>query len=143
MGSEVSKGTASAISGELELKIAAAILMGAKPVDVAEVNDLKYQACREALHRFCRNRDRELYESLASDAANDENKSSPGVENLQKHAKDFLGSDYEEPNRTREEIQEAMDSARRNVERARHSHRTNRMHLDQLQREMDALESLA
>ncbi|CCO46676.1 conserved hypothetical protein [Vibrio nigripulchritudo SOn1] len=89
-----------------ENKIACAILKGAKTADVAAVNGIKYAQCREILHKFCRRVNREAYEKINVDAANNDCHS-PFLEQLRENRELFIPQNApRDPEQLRREIEE-------------------------------------
>lgn len=77
--------------GLQESEIAYSVLMGAKLADVAVSYGMRYIACREIVHKFCRRANPVAYEALCVEAAHQDG-SSPKLRVLQEHRSQFLGS---------------------------------------------------
>lgn len=75
----------------IEADIAYSVLMGAKLADVSVSYGMRYIACREIVHKFCRRANPIAYEILCVEAAHQDN-SSPKLGVLQAHRSKFLGS---------------------------------------------------
>ena len=52
-------------------RVAFDVLMGARMPDVARLHSVTQNQCREYTHRYCKHQDRDHYEWLAIEAAND------------------------------------------------------------------------
>ncbi|MFW1108391.1 hypothetical protein ACEWA7_20330 [Vibrio parahaemolyticus] len=89
----------------LEEQIACAILRGAKTADVAAVNGMKYAACREILHKYCRRVNPSAYEQINIDAAN-QDCHSPFLDQLRENMHLFITqSEPRDPEQLRREIE--------------------------------------
>ncbi|WP_163836647.1 hypothetical protein [Spartinivicinus ruber] len=68
------------------------ILNGARPVDLAKIHNLHYGALRDSVHRFCRQKNRILYDELLIQAAH-YSRSQPKLSVLRAHKDEFLGTE--------------------------------------------------
>ncbi|MCC8380470.1 hypothetical protein [Xenorhabdus sp. PB30.3] len=94
------------ITHHLGEKIAVAILRGAKTADVAAINGMKYAACREILHKFCRNVNPQAYERI-NIAAAIKDYHSPFLEQLRENKHEFISEpELRNPEQLRREIKE-------------------------------------
>ena len=94
----------------METRVAKAVLRGARMVDVAEINGLKYSTCREYLHRYCRTVNREAYEKLSVMSA--KSQSSPVVVLLQNECGEFLpAGELSDEGRTTGDIEQGVAAA--------------------------------
>ena len=86
------KARASSLPLDVESRVAISILKGAMPMDVADINDIPYSVCRDALHRYCRRVNGEVYKALDEEARK-EGRKSPFLEKLRRKKRDFLPED--------------------------------------------------
>lgn len=117
----------------LERAVTRAVLNGAKPADVAAVNGIKYAACREMIHKYCKYANREVYEKLNIDAANMDNHS-PCLEILRENKQLFIGLD--ECNKTEGQLRRDIAEREKRLANANIALRAERSELDQLQSEL-------
>ena len=131
MSTENSK--TSHISNEnLERKITVAILNGAKTADVAEVNGLKYAQCREMLHKYCKQANKDAYDAINVDAAS-QDCNSPFLEELRRHKNKFIPNTQP---RDQEFLKREIESQNAVLEQAQITLSAERAVLDQLQAEL-------
>jgi hypothetical protein len=122
------------ISLRKEEQIACAILRGAKTADVAAVNGMKYAACREILHKYCRRVNAEAYEQINIDAAN-KDCHSPFLEQLRENKHQFISQTApRDPEQLRREIEQQSER----LTSAQITLRSERTILSQLQAELAA-----
>lgn len=121
---------------ELEKNITEAVLRGAKPADVATCNGVKYQRCREMLHRHCKRVNKEAYERLDIDAANKDSHS-PYLEILRLNKHEFMH--IEQTDRTPEQLKQEIQEKKRLVNNANVTLRAERSELFQLEAELKVL----
>lgn len=120
----------------LEKKVTEAVLRGAKPADVATVNGIKYQRCREMIHRHCKRVNQAAYERLNINAANDDS-NSPYLELLRCNKHEFMGG--EETKKSPDQLKRDIEEKRRAVDNANVTLRAERSELHQLEAELKAL----
>ncbi|MCD9516425.1 hypothetical protein [Photobacterium carnosum] len=117
----------------LEKAVTRAVLNGAKPVDVAAVNGIKYAACREMIHKHCKYVNREAYEKLNIDAAHMDNHS-PYLDILRENKQLFIGLD--ECKKTEGQLRRDIAEREKRLANANIALRAERSELDQLQSEL-------
>ncbi|WFQ78174.1 hypothetical protein PXH59_00580 (plasmid) [Xenorhabdus sp. SF857] len=116
-------------------KIAIAILRGAKTADVAAINGLKYAACREILHKFCRNVNPKAYEQINIDAAI-KDYHSPFLEQLRENKHEFIS---EPERRNPEQLRREIKVREERLNNAQITVRSERTILSQLEAELAAV----
>ncbi|EII3127200.1 hypothetical protein [Vibrio parahaemolyticus] len=122
------------ISLQKEEKIACAILKGAKTADVAAVNGVKYAACREILHKYCRRANPQAYERINIDAAH-QDCHSPFLDQLRENSNLFISQD--EP-RDAEQLRREIEQQSERLNSAQITLRSERTILSQLEAELAA-----
>lgn len=121
-----------------EKAVTKAVLNGAKTVDVAAVNGIKYAACREMVHKYCKRVNRNAYETLNIDAANMDNHS-PYLDRLRENKELFIGG--EGCNKTEDQLRRDIANSKKRLSQANVALRAERSELDQLQSELKKLSS--
>lgn len=119
-----------------EKAVTRAVLKGAKPADVAAVNGIKYAACREMIHKYCKYVNREAYEKLNIDAANKDNHS-PYLEILRENKHLFI--DIDECKKTEGQLKRDIAEREKRLANANIALRAERSELDQLQSELSMI----
>ncbi|MCX4030440.1 hypothetical protein H0A36_25600 [Endozoicomonas sp. SM1973] len=116
------------------------ILKGARPVDLSKIHNLHYGALRDSVHRFCRQRNRILYNELLVQAAH-YNRSQPKLSVLRAHKDEFLGT--ERSQRPATTVEKEINLLEKQYQQLSQQHRETRALLEQRRLELQSIENQA